>query len=87
MRVAFSALRLQRRGSQFWNPIPSGRFFSQVFLSGESSFLRLEERQGAEMAQYVMVESRDPFESRDVSYFYNVAANLAGNGDQVTVLD
>ncbi len=37
------------------------------------------------MAQYVMVESRDPFESRDVSYFYNVAADLAGNGDQVTV--
>ncbi len=37
------------------------------------------------MAQYVLVESRDPFESRDVSYFYNVAADLAGKGDQVTV--
>ena len=37
------------------------------------------------MAQYVLVESRDPFESRDVSYFYNVAADLARKGEQVTL--
>ena len=37
------------------------------------------------MARYVMIESRDPFESRDVSYFYNLASDLAANGEQVTL--
>jgi hypothetical protein len=40
---------------------------------------------GAGMARYVLVESRDPFESRDVSYFYGLAADLAAKGEQVTL--
>ncbi len=37
------------------------------------------------MARYVMIESRDPFESRDVSYFYGMASDLAAAGEQVTL--
>ena len=37
------------------------------------------------MARYVLVESRDPFESNDVPYFYGLAADLAGNGEEVTL--
>ena len=37
------------------------------------------------MAKYLMIASRDPFESNDVPYFYNLAADLAGNGDAVTL--
>jgi sulfur relay (sulfurtransferase) complex TusBCD TusD component (DsrE family) len=37
------------------------------------------------MARYVLVESRDPFESRDVTYFYGLAADLAAKGEQVTL--
>jgi len=37
------------------------------------------------MARYVLVESRDPFESRDVPYYYTLASELAGKGDDVTL--
>ena len=37
------------------------------------------------MARYVLVESRDPFESRDVSYFYGLAGDLSKKGDKVTL--
>jgi sulfur relay (sulfurtransferase) complex TusBCD TusD component (DsrE family) len=37
------------------------------------------------MGRYVLIESRDPYESRDVPYFYNLAADLAANGEQVTL--
>jgi sulfur relay (sulfurtransferase) complex TusBCD TusD component (DsrE family) len=37
------------------------------------------------MSRYVLVESRDPFESRDVPYFYGLAADLAAKGEQVTL--
>lgn len=37
------------------------------------------------MGNYVMIESRDPFESRDVPYFYGLAADIAGKGEQVTL--
>ena len=37
------------------------------------------------MARYVLVESRDPFESNDVTYFYRLAADLAGKGERVTL--
>ena len=37
------------------------------------------------MARYVMIESRDSFESRDVSYFHRLAADLAAKGEQVTL--
>lgn len=37
------------------------------------------------MAKYLLIESRDPFESNDVPYCYGLAADLARNGDQVTL--
>ena len=36
-------------------------------------------------SSYLLVESRDPFEIRDVAYFYDLAANLAGAGNTVTL--
>jgi len=37
------------------------------------------------MARYLLVESRDPFESRDVPYYYGLAADLAGKGEDVAL--
>jgi sulfur relay (sulfurtransferase) complex TusBCD TusD component (DsrE family) len=37
------------------------------------------------MAQYLLIESRDPFESRDVSYYYDLAKALVADGSQVTL--
>ncbi len=37
------------------------------------------------MADYILIESRDPFDSGDVDYLYNLASGLAENGDKVTV--
>ena len=37
------------------------------------------------MVNYVLIESRDPFESNDVSYFYELAAGLARRGHAVTL--
>ena len=37
------------------------------------------------MAKYLLIESRDPFESNDVGYFYDTAAGLAKNGNEVTL--
>jgi len=37
------------------------------------------------MSDYLIIESRDPFESVDVSSQYDLASNLAGNGGKVTV--
>lgn len=37
------------------------------------------------MTSYVLIESRDPFESNDVAYFCNLAVGLARNGDRVTL--
>lgn len=37
------------------------------------------------MARYVLVESRDPFESRDVPYYYTLASELAAKGESVTL--
>ncbi len=37
------------------------------------------------MARYIMVETRDPFESRDVPYYYDLAAKLADRGEHVTL--
>ena len=36
------------------------------------------------MADYVLVESRDPFEYADTSYFYRVAEDLSKAGNNVT---
>jgi intracellular sulfur oxidation DsrE/DsrF family protein len=33
------------------------------------------------MAKYLLIESRDPFEVNDVSYYYDLAAALAKEGD------
>jgi sulfur relay (sulfurtransferase) complex TusBCD TusD component (DsrE family) len=37
------------------------------------------------MAQYMLIESRDPFESNDVGYYYDLARGLAESGNQVTL--
>ncbi len=37
------------------------------------------------MADYLLIESRDPFDSNDVGQFYDLASNLAKGGNQVTL--
>jgi hypothetical protein len=37
------------------------------------------------MAEYLLIESRDPFESNDVGYYYDLARGLADDGNQVTL--
>lgn len=37
------------------------------------------------MGSYLLVESRDPFESADVPYYYDLAADLARAGHAVTL--
>jgi sulfur relay (sulfurtransferase) complex TusBCD TusD component (DsrE family) len=37
------------------------------------------------MAGYLLIESRDPFESNDVAYYYELARGLAEAGNQVTL--
>lgn len=37
------------------------------------------------MAHYLMIESRDPFESNDVAYFYDLAKDLKGQGNDVSL--
>jgi sulfur relay (sulfurtransferase) complex TusBCD TusD component (DsrE family) len=37
------------------------------------------------MAQYLLIESRDPFESNDVTYYYDLAKGLVEVGNQVTL--
>ena len=36
------------------------------------------------MAKYLLISSRDPFETNDANAFYDLAARLAKNGDDVT---
>ncbi len=37
------------------------------------------------VAKYLLIESRDPFESNDVGFSYGLAADLARDGNEVTV--
>lgn len=37
------------------------------------------------MPHYLLIESRDPFESNDVAYLYDLAGSLAGKGNTVTL--
>ncbi len=37
------------------------------------------------MAKYLLIESRDPFESNEVANTYQVASGLAGAGNEVTL--
>ena len=37
------------------------------------------------MAEYVLIESRDPFECRDVDHYYELASSLADEGNSVTI--
>jgi predicted peroxiredoxin len=37
------------------------------------------------MANYLLIESRDPFDSNDVSNYYQLARDLAREGNQVTL--
>lgn len=38
------------------------------------------------MAHYLLIESRDPFESNDVGYYYELAKGLVDAGNGVTLL-
>ncbi len=38
------------------------------------------------MSRYLFIESRDPFESNDVTFAYELASSLAKAGNEVTVL-
>lgn len=38
------------------------------------------------MTGYLLIESRDPFESNDVGYYYELARDLSDAGNQVTLL-
>ncbi len=44
-------------------------------------------RNGADtsMAEYLLIESRDPFESNEVGYYYDLARGLANDGHVVTM--
>jgi predicted peroxiredoxin len=37
------------------------------------------------MTRYLLIESRDPFDSNDVAYFYDLATGLARHGSEVTL--
>jgi sulfur relay (sulfurtransferase) complex TusBCD TusD component (DsrE family) len=37
------------------------------------------------MAEYLLIESRDPFESNEVGYYYDLAKGLAHEGNSVTM--
>jgi sulfur relay (sulfurtransferase) complex TusBCD TusD component (DsrE family) len=37
------------------------------------------------MTEYLLIESRGPFESRDVGYYYELARGLSEAGNQVSV--
>jgi sulfur relay (sulfurtransferase) complex TusBCD TusD component (DsrE family) len=37
------------------------------------------------MQKFLLIESRDPFESNDVSYYYELASNLVASGYTVTL--
>jgi len=37
------------------------------------------------MAQYLLIESRDPVESNEVGYYYDLAKGLVEGGNQVTL--
>ena len=37
------------------------------------------------MAEYLLIESRDPFESNDVGYYYDLARGLVDAGEKVTL--
>ena len=37
------------------------------------------------MSRYILVESRDPFDSRDSEHFYEIARGLQGAGNDVTL--
>lgn len=38
------------------------------------------------MAEYLLIESRDPFESNEVAYYYDLARGLVEAGNKVTLL-
>ena len=37
------------------------------------------------MNQYLLIESRDPFESNDVAYYFDLAKGLVNSGNAVTL--
>ena len=37
------------------------------------------------MAKYTLIASRDPFDSKDVAHYYNLAGDLQKDGNEVTL--
>jgi len=37
------------------------------------------------MSKYLLIESRDPFETNDVAYYYELAQSLVREGNEVTL--
>jgi sulfur relay (sulfurtransferase) complex TusBCD TusD component (DsrE family) len=61
---------------------------TQKFPGGLSRFCRKSRLQGDEeesMTQYVLIESRDPFESRDTEFVEQTAITIKERGHRVTV--
>jgi predicted peroxiredoxin len=66
--------------------LPPGR---EVLLSSAAPLLlrsgRYVRNEENVMASYLLIESRDPLESADVQYCYDLAAQLAAEGNTVTL--
>jgi sulfur relay (sulfurtransferase) complex TusBCD TusD component (DsrE family) len=58
--------------------------------SGKTDFAQMLRRNRSpegryDMTNYLLIESRDPFESNDVGYYYELARGLVEAGNQVTL--
>ena len=47
--------------------------------------IRGQQGKGWDMAEYLLIESRDPFESNNVGYYYKLALGLVDGGNKVTL--
>jgi sulfur relay (sulfurtransferase) complex TusBCD TusD component (DsrE family) len=57
----------------------------QSFRLSIVNFAKVRIRKGQYMAKYLLIESRDPFESNDVGYYYELARGLVETGNEVTL--
>jgi len=48
--------------------------------------IRGQKGKGWEMAEYLLIESKDPFESNNVGHYYDLARGLVEAGNKVTLL-
>jgi hypothetical protein len=58
------------------------RVFPRQYLTG---LRRPQQEEGHNIAEYLLIESRDPFESNDVGYYCELARGLVEAGNQVTL--